>query len=1101
MRRLLTLQAFGSIVSGMLRQANALMQAVRRCCANLLAPGRATEFHESKILRVETSTSSDLCSAILPLAMLAVLSPAKTLDMSPSASNTKSTPSSLLSKRTEEILASLKKMPAKELKKMMKLSDELAKQTAERFVYSLYLESILLATSSIALQGREALDRRIAASQMLSRPQAVCRWTLKGVDDKSTPFLLRKGLGKVSKIDAEHQEGFCSFVVVSFPTPSRRSLCLRLAVSRVSAGLSSLPLAADFAVAFVDIADLSGEERFKVDFLELRNSELQVVAVAKLHSAAQRRWTPEPVPPPSQAKFLDYTVDAQASRLYEHIAAAAGIAVQSPQRPGLASAAKARDQLSGGVFSLLTVCFGLPSDSSSLSFENCHCNGMLSRSVSLPCLVLPCAEPVVERLLGMLGRTLLWAQHQCVCEARGHIREERQASPGHAGRQPWILDVDRTLVEPPRQLQVVCTGEIGRLCREAAAESARAGNGSSEWSPPLLRPGLDMLCNLHSLQEACILMAVVFVLGETQVIFPENLESSGSAQAVLVLAIAAVGLPFAWFYMWFRLQLGMAPWPLLGLLELAAAEVRQLEAQIEDLLKMPISARRVRELSINYLQLHGRLRALSALAGAAPALILAGVVMQSIGLLMFEVLEDDDRSAQASIMVTGLFLTLISPTLVAFVRMAWVAHRVPSSPMSPPKGGASEDERLLWSLLGAFGCAPETRCSCRWPEDDAEAARRHKEALFPRPRGACSEETIDLRSDPPASGAAKTSNPGLARARPVTDVRWFAKFKAQPSKAACLAFDGPAFRGFAAKSFSKADEKQAQASVRILCALYGVLKPYDLIRPYRLEMTSKLRGKTMYDVWGDTITDALTKELKLSKAKFLVNCASQEFWKAVRPKKLPSSCLLGLSNYGRDEQCLATGMQPFQPHAAAEGIQVIAAGVSRTSTQSLSLALAKLGHKTLHAEGFHPKLQLAREAPDIVDRVTKAARRSFAEHSFEVLEPTLEQLEMLNVTALVDIPWSQYGVELHRRYPKAKVIVTVRDKESWFRSYWEHFRWGALLPPPPFPSFPITQPFPLTVLYQPFAQLLLQGLHHLHLGAVRPEALVRLSVAFTGLLD
>ncbi|CAE7221927.1 unnamed protein product, partial [Symbiodinium sp. CCMP2456] len=69
---------------------------------------------------------------------------------------------------------------------------------------------------------------------------------------------------------------------------------------------------ADFAVAFVDIADLSGEERFKVDFLELRNSELQVVAVAKLHSAAQRRWTPEPMPPPSQAKFLDYTVDAQA---------------------------------------------------------------------------------------------------------------------------------------------------------------------------------------------------------------------------------------------------------------------------------------------------------------------------------------------------------------------------------------------------------------------------------------------------------------------------------------------------------------------------------------------------------------------------------------------------------------------------------------------------------------------------------------------------------------------------------------------------------------------------------------------------------------------
>lgn len=167
---------------------------------------------------------------------------------------------------------------------------------------------------------------------------------------------------------------------------------------------------------------------------------------------------------------------------------------------------------------------------------------------------------------------------------------------------------------------------------------------------------------VHLLQEVSILMAVLFVLGETQVILPENLGSSGSAQAVLVLAIVAVGLPFAWFYMWFRLQLGMAPWPLVGLLELAAAEVRQLEAQIEDLLKMPISARRVRELSVNYLQLHGRLRALSALAGTAPALILAGAVMQSLGLLMFEVLEDDDRFAQANIMVTGLFLTYLPHT-------------------------------------------------------------------------------------------------------------------------------------------------------------------------------------------------------------------------------------------------------------------------------------------------------------------------------------------------------------------------------------------------------------------------------------------------------
>lgn len=102
-------------------------------------------------------------------------------------------------------------------------------------------------------------------------------------------------------------------------------------------------------------------------------------------------------------------------------------------------------------------------------------------------------------------------------------------------------------------------------------------------------------------------------------------------------------------------------------------------------------------------------------------------------------------------------------------------------------------------------------------------------------------------------------------------------------------------------------------------------------------------------------------------------------------------------------------------------------------------------------------------APDLVDLVIKAARKSFQDEDFGVLLPALERIEQLKVTALVEIPWSEYGVELHQKYP-------VREKQGWFRSYWEHFRWGALLPPPPFSSFPISQPLPLTVLYQPFAQ-------------------------------
>ena len=86
-------------------------------------------------------------------------------------------------------------------------------------------------------------------------------------------------------------------------------------------------------------------------------------------------------------------------------------------------------------------------------------------------------------------------------------------------------------------------------------------------------------------------------------------------------------------------------------------------------------------------------------------------------------------------------------------------------------------------------------------------------------------------------------------------------------------------------------------------------------------------------------------------------------------------------------------------------------------------------------------------APDLVDLVIKADRKSFQDEDFGVLLPALERIEQLKVTALVEIPWSEYGVELHQKYP-------VREKQGWFRSYWEHFRWWALLPPPPFPSFP-----------------------------------------------
>lgn len=122
----------------------------------------------------------------------------------------------------------------------------------------------------------------------------------------------------------------------------------------------------------------------------------------------------------------------------------------------------------------------------------------------------------------------------------------------------------------------------------------------------------------------------------------------------------------------------------------------------------------------------------------------------------------------------------------------------------------------------------------------------------------------------------------------------YKNFHRQQAKQACLAFDGPAYKGLQAEDFSAAEQAYAQKHLRILCGLYGVLRPYDDIRPYRLEMGLKFStgsAKSLYEFWGDAITDLLAADMSQASGgtgpRILVNCASQEYWKSVRPKKLP----------------------------------------------------------------------------------------------------------------------------------------------------------------------------------------------------------------------
>jgi cytoplasmic iron level regulating protein YaaA (DUF328/UPF0246 family) len=109
------------------------------------------------------------------------------------------------------------------------------------------------------------------------------------------------------------------------------------------------------------------------------------------------------------------------------------------------------------------------------------------------------------------------------------------------------------------------------------------------------------------------------------------------------------------------------------------------------------------------------------------------------------------------------------------------------------------------------------------------------------------------------------------------------------SKQALLAFKGHVYQGLNAADFKDEDLAFAQDHLRILSGLYGVLRPLDLMQPYRLEMGTRLenaRGKDLYTFWDDKITRIINKDLKAQGDKTVINLASKEYFKAIRPEKL-----------------------------------------------------------------------------------------------------------------------------------------------------------------------------------------------------------------------
>lgn len=119
-------------------------------------------------------------------------------------------------------------------------------------------------------------------------------------------------------------------------------------------------------------------------------------------------------------------------------------------------------------------------------------------------------------------------------------------------------------------------------------------------------------------------------------------------------------------------------------------------------------------------------------------------------------------------------------------------------------------------------------------------------------------------------------------------------FTTKNSKQALFAFKGDVYSGLDLDNFTEDDYAYAQDHLRILSGLYGCLRPLDLIQPYRLEMKTKLkndRGDNLYQFWDDRITKSINKELIKQKEAVLINLASNEYFKSVKPKLLEGRLL------------------------------------------------------------------------------------------------------------------------------------------------------------------------------------------------------------------
>lgn len=130
---------------------------------------------------------------------------------------------------------------------------------------------------------------------------------------------------------------------------------------------------------------------------------------------------------------------------------------------------------------------------------------------------------------------------------------------------------------------------------------------------------------------------------------------------------------------------------------------------------------------------------------------------------------------------------------------------------------------------------------------------------------------------------------GLAELNAARYRDWSSRHSVKTARPAIFAFNGDVYDGLDVQSMQTMQIDYLQKHLRILSGLYGALRPLDLMQPYRLEMGTRLsteNGNNLYDFWGDTVSENLLEVLASDRRRSVVNLASEEYFKVVKPEVL-----------------------------------------------------------------------------------------------------------------------------------------------------------------------------------------------------------------------